>query len=89
MALQRIIWEEHKERFVDFHNISRVVFPTPIGFPTGFLVCNLERDGIKDEQAIEEHAPRGANAYCAGNVHAPNITDSPQRSSYEVQYYRL
>jgi len=89
MTLTRILWEEETERFVNFHDKSKVVNPIPLGFPTGFLVCNPEQDGITDEQTIEEYAPRGANSYCSGNIHTPNITDSPQRSSYEVQYYKI
>lgn len=50
MTLQRILWEEEKGRFVDFQDRSKPVDPTPIGFPTGFFVCNQERDGITDEK---------------------------------------
>ena len=38
MTLTRILWEEETERFVNFHDKSKVVNPIPLGFPTGFLL---------------------------------------------------
>lgn len=89
MTLERLFWNEDKQLFVKFNSRNEKVNPQPLGFPTSFYVCKFEIDEITDEQAIEEHAPTGANAYCSGKICIPNITDSPQRCSYGVQYYRI
>jgi regulation of enolase protein 1 (concanavalin A-like superfamily) len=89
MVLERLFWDEDKGSFVRFNLRTKIVQPIPIGFPVGFFVCIPERDGMTDEQNIAEHSPKGSNAYCSGKIHLPDMDCSPQRSSYEVQYYQI
>ena len=81
-SLIRLFWNEKRKTFVEFHDKEKVVDPKPMGFPTGFRVAET---AARDEENIASEAPKGANAYCSGNIH----NNYPRKSSFEVQYYRI
>lgn len=87
MSLKELLWDEATEAFV-WKEDKRKVLAFAVGPPTGIFLCNRERDGITTEEAIAEHAPRKANAFCTSNIRIPNPNDSPQRAHYEIQYYQ-